>query len=264
MEFNNIMRKSVSLKLLSAPESNHKMVKNIKLDVLTFSLNFAHSDLSGYNVCAFAMPLINPPKNPSAKLSNCSALCVGGRNAWVRYEPVRKSRIRKTRMFFENRSLFMRWLISDIEKAIDFAIEQGKIISFRLNAYSDIKWENIPVIHNEIRYNNVFDIFPDIVFYDYSKNPKREQPNEYTQTYSYYGNEKDYKTAIKRGMNVAVVFEKLPENMQFRGLKVVDGDQTDLRTAENDGTGVIVGLKFKGSKAQLQEGIAEGFVVPRA
>ena len=258
------MRKTVSLKLLSAPESNHKMVKNIKLDVLTFSLNFAHSNLSGYNVCPFAMPLINPPKNPSVKLSNCSDLCVGGRGGAQRYPAVMKSRIRKTKMFYENKSLFMRWLISDIEKAIDFALEHSKIVSFRLNAYSDIKWEKVPVIHNNIKYNNLFDIFPDIIFYDYSKNPERKHPEQYNTTYSYYGYEHGYNTAIKNGRNVAVVFEKLPENMQFRGLKVVDGDQTDLRTPENDGSGVIVGLKFKGSKKGLAEGIKEGFVIPRA
>jgi hypothetical protein len=63
---------------------------------------------------------------------------------------------------------------------------------------------------------------------------------------------------------VAVVFEELPADRKFRGLKVVDGDQTDLRTPENDGTGVIVGLKFKGSKAELKAGIDGGFVVAKA
>ena len=257
------MRKSVSLRLLSAPESNFKLFKNMKLEVLTFSLNFAHSDLSGYNVCPFAKRLLNPHKN-SAHLSNCSKPCVGYRGNAQIFKPVMKSRIRKTKMYFENRELFMRWLISDIEKAIDFALEHGKIVSFRLNAYSDIKWENIPVIHNEIRYNNVFEIFPDIIFYDYSKNPSRKHPKQYSTTYSYYGNEDGYNTAIKNGRNVAVVFEELPSDRKFRGLKVVDGDQTDLRTAENDGSGVIVGLKFKGSKKGLAEGIEEGFVVAKA
>ena len=257
------MRKSVSLKLLSAPESNHKMVKNIKLDVLTFSLNFAHSDLSGYNVCPFAKRLVNPQKNDS-NLSNCSSPCVGGRGGAQRYPAVMKSRIRKTKMFYENRSLFLRWLISDIEKAIDFALEHSKIVSFRLNAYSDINWENIPVIFNEIQYNNLFEIFPDIIFYDYSKNPRRNHPKLYSTTYSYYGNEDGYNSAKNSGRNIAVVFEELPADRMFRGLKVVDGDQTDLRTAENDGSGVIVGLKFKGSKAELQAGIDDGFVVAKA
>ena len=257
------MRKSVSLKLLSAPESNFKLFKNMKLEVLTFSLNFAHSDLSGYNVCPFAKRLLKPSKNDS-NLSSCSKPCVGYRGNAQIFKPVMKSRIRKTKMYFENRELFMRWLISDIEKAIDFALEHSKIVSFRLNAYSDIKWETVPVIHNEIRYNNVFEIFPDIIFYDYSKNPSRKHPKQYSTTYSYYGNEDGYKTAIKNGRNIAVVFEELPADRKFRGLKVVDGDQTDLRTAENDGTGVIVGLKFKGSKKGLAEGIEEGFVVPKA
>ena len=37
--------------LLSSGVLNHKIKKNIKEGYLTFSLNLAHSNLSGYNVC---------------------------------------------------------------------------------------------------------------------------------------------------------------------------------------------------------------------
>jgi hypothetical protein len=51
---------------------------------------------------------------------------------------------------------------------------------------------------------------------------------------------------LNKGFNVAVVFNTvanklLPET--FAGIKVVDGDLTDWRVG--DGSGVIVGLRFK-------------------
>ena len=68
--------------LLSKPELNHKIKKNIKMGYLTYSLNLAHSNLSGINVCPMAVKLIG--KNPDRDLgtdqnplSNCSNCCVG-------------------------------------------------------------------------------------------------------------------------------------------------------------------------------------------
>ena len=43
--------------------------------------------------------------------------------------------------------------------------------------------------------------------------------------------------------------DQLPE--KYNGLKVVDGDKNDLRTPENDGKGVIVGLLAKMSKQAM-------------
>ena len=54
-------------------------------------------------------------------------------------------------------------------------------------------------------------------------------------------------------MNVAVVFNKLPET--YLGRKVINGDDTDLRFL--DERGVVVGLKAKG-KAKKDN---TGFVV---
>ena len=62
-------------------------------------------------------------------------------------------------------------------------------------------------------------------------------------------------------MNVAVVFNKLPK--MWEGKQVINGDETDVRIDERTecGDNVIVGLKFKGSKAELEQGIKDGFVV---
>ena len=51
-----------------------------------------------------------------------------------------------------------------------------------------------------------------------------------------------------------MVFDKKnPLPKKYKGMKVVDGDKTDLRTKENDGNGVIVGLIAKMSKKAISE-----------
>ena len=63
------------IKLLSNGEINHKLKKNKKDGYLTYSLNFVHSDLSGFNVCPMAQRLGSG--KPNKKLSSCSSVCVG-------------------------------------------------------------------------------------------------------------------------------------------------------------------------------------------
>lgn len=46
---------------------------------------------------------------------------------------------------------------------------------------------------------------------------------------------------LGKGVNVAIVFDKLPKT--FAGFPVINGDDTDLRHL--DPKGVIVGLKYK-------------------
>ena len=106
----------------------------------------------------------------------------------------------------------------------------------------------------------VFDLFPNVVFYDYTKIFKRDvsKIKNYSLTWSYsqantwYSDH--YKTAIKNGLNIAVVFRKdLPK--EFLNLKVINGDKDDLRFL--DPKNVVVGLKAKG-KARKDN---SGFVI---
>lgn len=251
------MRKSVSLQLLSQPTQNYKSNKNIKLGYHTYFLSLAHSDISGFNVCPMANKL--KAKEQNNNKSSCSSVCVGYNGNAARFKNVMKGRIKKTQLYFNDREKFMNLLINDIFKAIEFSKEHNKICTFRLNAYSDIKFENIKVTYNNKVYNNIFELFSDYKFYDYTKIPNRITPDNYELTYSYYGNNKHFKKVLKTNTNIAMVFNKLPEN--YLGRKVVDADKTDLRLAENDGINVIAGLKFKGSKKALNNAVLEGFAV---
>ena len=245
------------MKLLSKPTTNYKANKNIKLGYHTYFLSLAHSDISGYNVCPMANKLKSKENNKNK--SSCSSVCVGYNGFANIYKSIMEARIKKTKLFFEDRNEFMKLLIKDIQSAIKSSTKKGLIPTFRLNAYSDIKWENIKVIRDGIVFDNIFEIFPDIKFYDYTKISNRITPSNYELTYSYYGNKKALNNEINN-KNVAIVFDLLPK--KYKNKIVIDGDKTDLRLKDNDGKNVIVGLKFKGSKKALQNGINEGFVIP--
>jgi hypothetical protein len=253
------------MKLLSNPMVNYKAKKNLKLKVHSWFLSLAPSDISGYNVCPMANK-VTQGENHKLK-SSCSSVCVA-HNGNGRYPVVINARIRKTKLYFEDRNTFMSLLIDDITEAIKESEKAGYIPTFRLNAYSDIMWENIRfdkagLSYKEGKYNgkNIFEIFPDITFYDYTKiaNRKVDHIPNYDLTFSYSG-VKEYQPfvqqAIDNGLRIAVVFkhkDRIPA--QFLGMDCVDGDDSDIRPY--DPQGVVVALYAKG-KARND---TSGFVV---
>ena len=227
--------------LISNPIVNYKASKNLDLKVMTYFLSLMPSDLSEYNVCSMANRVLKKENNKNK--SDCSLVCVA-HNGNGNYSNVKKARIRKTKLFFENRELFTEQLVFDIFKAINESKTKGFKPTFRLNAYSDIKWEKVKI--SSFGNSTIFELFPDIIFYDYTKNLNRLIPSNYELTYSHWGNWKHTNSQIKNGLNVAMVFDKRHElPNKYNGLKVIDGDKTDLRTTKNDGKNVIVGLRAK-------------------
>ena len=93
---------------------------------------------------------------------------------------------------------------------------------------------------------NIFELFPNITFYDYTKNPNRkiDHINNYSLTFSRAEDNEQYiDTVMDKGQNVAVVFKSIPKT--FKGYKVINGDETDLRFL--DKTNRIIGLIAKGA-----------------
>ena len=124
----------------------------------------------------------------------------------------------------------------------------------RLNGTSDLGWEGMA--------KELFETFPDVQFYDYTKVLSRmlrfcqgKFPTNYHLTFSRSeANWDDCQIVLKNGGNVAAVFYKdLPET--YEGFSVVNGDLSDLRFLDN--SNVIVGLSSKG-KAKKDE---TGFVI---
>ena len=241
-------------------DQNAKTVKGQKYGVLTAVLYLAPADLSGFNVCAMAV------------LARCKEPCLNtaGRGAFT---TTQKARIRKTKWFFEDRQGFMQQLAKEITALVTKAEKRGLKPAVRLNGTSDIKWENVcfdyEFAFGKVRSVTIFQLFPEVQFYDYTKIPNRNTksnplPANYHLTFSYSASPEFKPHVAKalqhRGMNIAVVFES-PEMVQakirdgFMGLPVVDGDESDVRFADKNS--VVVALYAKG-KAKKDY---SGFVV---
>jgi hypothetical protein len=121
---------------------------------------------------------------------------------------------------------------------------------FRLNGTSDLAFEKYDVTRNGTTFANIFEAFPDVQFYDYTKILGRKVksiPNYHLTFSNADGNESDVTRAIEQGYNIATVFglkktQEMPAS--FMGLPVFNGDESDLRFL--DPQGVIVGLYAKG------------------
>jgi hypothetical protein len=174
------------------------------------------------------------------------------------------SRLRKTLYFNQYRTLFMAQLALEIQAKRKKTIEQGFDLIVRLNGTSDIRWENIAMPYHKAE--NIMGLFPDIMFYDYTKIANRKVPVNYDLTFSYSG-VAEYKPFVKKavanGERIAVVFRNraiveamLANGESFLGLPVVDGDNTDIRHL--DPKGAVVALYAKGKARYDQSGFVVG------
>jgi len=221
-------------KLLST--ANPKIQKGTKMGYLSFILHLAPADLSGKETC---------PK----RTVGCTAACLNtaGRGGMFKKgektNAIQKARIRKTKYFFEDREGFMTDLVSDIFKAKKMAAKLGLTPVFRLNGTSDLSWEKYDTGmggYPDPDFMNIFDVFPDVQFYDYTKvlGRKVSQYKNYHLTFSKAdGNDADVTKALEQGMSVVAVYDRIPEG-------VPSADETDLRFL--DPKGVMLGLKAKG------------------
>jgi hypothetical protein len=214
-------------KLLST--ANPKIQKGTKMGYLSFILHLAPADLSGREVC---------PK----RTKGCTAACLNlaGRGGMFKKgettNVIQKARIRKTQYFFNNRQDFMLDLVADIRKAIKFAERKGLTPVFRLNGTSDLSWEKYDAIPGQ----NIFEMFPNVQFYDYTKVLGRkvaQYPNYHLTFSKADGNDADVAEALLQGMSVVAVYNKIPAG-------VPSADETDLRFL--DPKGIMLGLKAKG------------------
>jgi len=215
--------------------TNPKTIKSDNLgQYLTGILYLSPGKLSGKNFCPYAT-------------LGCLKACLNlaGRG---RMSNVQKGRLRKSLLFLNDRSAFFKELIKDIEKLIRDCEKQGKLPAVRLNGTSDLRWEKI-----KFEGQTILERFPQVQFYDYTKNPNRfkDLPANYHLTFSY--NEDctpaDARKVLNNMGNVAVVFRNaIPKTFlqcsPSTKYKVIDGDKHDLRFL--DGAGVIVGLTAKG------------------
>ena len=231
----------MSYKLLSQPNSNPKVKKGNTKD-------------SDYITTIMHLRPVSTRICPYQDIAKCKTACLNTAGLGGGYPSIQKSRQTKTDLFLNDRDTFMAMLYKDIEKFVRFCEKKNKKPAVRLNGTSDIQWETIK--HEGV---TVFENFPQVQFYDYTKIPTRKIshiPN-YHLTWSYSeANQKYANYFDKLKYNIAVVFSSKTLPPMFKGLRVIDGDKTDMRFLDGNKR-VVVGLKAKG-KAKTD---TSGFVI---
>ena len=215
-----------------------KMRLSYENGTMTYCLYLAPADMSGYNVCPNSQYCKQFCLNGSGQ-NKCDELSRG-----VEGSLINRSRIKKTKMFYEDRSTFMRLLIHELNKYRNRAKRMGMEFSVRLNGTSDLS----PILFKDPETGkNILELFPDVQFYDYTKVPSRiklmQQYSNYDLTLSYNGyNWDDCEKFLNEGGKVAVVFfdEKMPKN--YKGFPIVDGNGYDMRYL--DPAKHIIGLHY--------------------
>jgi hypothetical protein len=252
MKFTTIgnAKKQTGLSYLGSVASSSKIAKGLKYNEMTYILYLAPAEQSGYNVCP-------------GSTAECREACLtesGHNRIDVKKNAINKARIKKTKLFFEQREFFMGWLVAEISKAKADAIAKGFTFSVRLNGTSDIQ----PTL---FKFNGkvIFDIFNEVTFYDYTKVANRfkllDKYSNYDLTYSFSGYNmlQSMELLENNKGRVAMVFEGKQLPISFMGYKVIDGDAYDMRHL--DETGVIVGLKFKFVRTKIDTAHNK-FIIP--
>jgi hypothetical protein len=199
---------------------------------------------------------INTRICPYQDIAKCKEACLNtaGRGGIFKKgettNTIQEARKRKTNLFLNDRDTFMSLLVKDIQAFVRKCERLDKKPCIRLNGTSDIQWELIPIDN----YANIFEMFSDVQFYDYTKIPTRKVSSikNYHLTWSYsQANDKYARLFEQVPYNKAVVFNGgLPSI--FKGMKVIDGDTTDMRFL--DKANRVIGLKAKGKARQDKSG----------
>lgn len=230
-------KKQTGLSYLGGINTSSKIEKGEKFGYSTYILYLAPAKTSGYEVCPM-------------RTEECTRACLSesGHNRIDTKGTINKARIKKTKLFFEDREFFMRWLVDEIRAEKTKAEKEGKKLAIRLNGTSDLN-----PVQFHLDGKNILEIFPDVQFYDYTKVLNRlklvEKYPNYDLTFSFSGhNMPDCLYALANGVRVAMVFNQVPEN--YLGYEVVNGDLYDMRFLDGPS---IVGLKYKKVRNKLED-----------
>ena len=92
------------------------------------------------------------------------------------FDNVQEARQRRAALFLKDRPAYKVQLVKEIRALVRKAKREDKRAAVRLNGTSDLRWERI--------FPELFGMFPDVQFYDYTKVPGRVTPKNYSLTFS--------------------------------------------------------------------------------
>jgi hypothetical protein len=233
--------------VLSAAQSIAKLAKNDGHGYRTVGITLLpHTLGSAITLCPHASP-------------DCIAGCLNlsGRTMaqTVQTDIIMRSRLARTILWNTDRARFLEMLAYELGRERQTAQRNGETLIARGNVVSDIDWAG--------KHRAIVEMFPDVIWYGYTKNPlafDRWATGQYPANYHLVfsrseKNEVAALTFLARGLNVSVIFDtvyssqsKKPLPATWKGLRVIDGDETDLRFL--DPRGVVVGLRAKGRLRQ--------------
>ena len=241
----------------SEPKSTNLLTHNAKMaktyeetGVFIVGLELISGKIEGLVTCPTATRLSLDCQKPG----NCVKNAGNGR-----FSSVELARLRRTEFLRDNKKFFWSSVKFEIKRLAEIAAESGVKIAIRGNTFSDLpQWESIARS------------FPDLVFFDYTKEQARFErsigikasaktwPKNYFLTYSAHEKSDDSKMAeyLEAGGNISFLYraKKVPGSIKiaWRETQTVNGDRSDLRLPELDGTGVAVALKGKAGMNKLE------------
>ena len=216
-----------------------------------------------------------PPADSSGKWNfcpwatdGCRAVCLGigsgrmnhGKDALAKREfdmdktVVTQAMMKRAELFMSDREAYICKMVVEIQAHLNRAKRQGKLAAVRPNGTTDVVYEKVAP--------QIFAIFQDVQFYDYTKAPlklRKPTPN-FHLTFSRaetLENQQNAAEWIDAGFNAAVVFNTDKYNLptEFKNRPVLNGDIHDMRF--KDAAGHWVGLSAKGAAKKD----TSGFVV---
>jgi hypothetical protein len=223
--------------LLTPPYGGAKTKKN-KIPTYILYLAPALQNSFNINVC------------PKAS-EGCKKSCLFTAGKAKSFPNINSARTEKTDFMLFDPTKFYRKLAAEI--SFNYTVAFDEKIAFRLNGTSDLNH------YKQIKRYANFDIntLPkNVIFYEYTKNLNmafnwlKNFPRVNVTFSKSENNWPECEIALNSGINVAVVFNQVPDS--YKGYKVVDGDISDERF--NDQKGIIVGLKAKGEAKKDKTG----------
>lgn len=235
--------------------AQYKLDKSSGRGYKTVGLNLAPADEAS-QILGVKMPTM------CAMAGACAAGCLAKTGMNVFPKSIR-ARAERTKAWIDDPKKFVANVLQELDREEAKATRGGIKFAMRPNLLSDQRKLAIQLATAR----------PGVQFYDYTKLPlgTTQFPVNYHLTYSVSERTtpRVLDSMIASGVNPAIVFDTprgkpLPGSYTVLGkrMRVIDGDADDLRFL--DPVGVVVGLRWKGSKAKLQAAIAGGFAFKAA
>jgi hypothetical protein len=221
------------MNLLSINQDS-KTIKSNKQGYLTGILYMAPNTIGGYNVC------------PSAT-AGCIQGCLYTAGRAGIFSTINQARVKRKELFFADRANFILQLRGEVIGLIAKAQREGLKPTVRLNGTSDL----LPTDYIKLMHE-----FQQVRFYDYTKvysRMSKNLPDNYYLTFSRSeSNDNECIDVLRRGFNVAAVFQGPELPKYWHDFPVIPGDDYDVRFL--DPRGVVVGLVAKGAARKDKTG----------